>query len=660
MQNKPITLILLLATLALAADVYVNIESPGVTATLLGLSSFASYSSGSLTIDNVNAFKDSNGVYSGKAFTPGAKIVVVDTGVLYSEGNFLCNIKGAATASLINYLESNNLCLSSGTVKMSEIQSVLPTVILVDGGSAYNLPSADEEYKYCITTTEVLSNANFNVRQDSIPGDDPTIGDTIIILQPTDWRTDLVGHGTQVVSALCGTFTVEKDLTADLGGNVKLIVYTGSAIGADVFVVDTETLAIILPDYTPQIAQGMTPQALIKSAQISGEVTTFYLDYDFKYLGTALGEKAIVQAISDAKATTDYTSLIGTSKPIVLIGYVLSDTQSNVNNYCNDLENAIGDALAIVAPLGNNGLDVNTLNQGGIYLWPAQCNDLITPTVPVYPVTGVVVGIDATSNNNVTVESTSQFNYNENSNNLWFAMPAAINPTKNYLEIANYGTDVNNKQYTLKITFNGMPVLMSSGSIECPSGTYGQIAIPIDPNNDITYDSTNYILNIQLSGTSGTSIAAAYFASVLALLSKDPTAQTPEQVYSHLDAMTKYINEYWGHGVDNDYYSYHQVSFQAIWEAAIEPDTGNTTDDFPYSIGNSNSMPNLNQLPSNGGSGTTQNSTSTEQPLYPTPNNLREKVLEPSSYETPRMDISALAILLLIPILIILRKGGLR
>ncbi|UXD22643.1 hypothetical protein IPA_06935 [Ignicoccus pacificus DSM 13166] len=604
-----LSLLILLPIVRATVDIY--IESPAVSIALHSLSKYMTWDSTyyALNLTSSNLKTDE---YAGKVFTPSTKtntkIVLVDTGVVYNnnDGNFLCNMAGVANTSLINYLKNNNLCLSTGTVRLSDIANVQSTYTLVDGGNTYTLPSADETYEYCITNTNVLSNAGFNVGNEG----NTSKADTVIILQPTSWKTDLVGHGTMVAGALCGYFDYYSDTITDLNDKVHLKTYTGAALGSDVFVVDMETVAIILPDYTPQITSGITPQSLIASAKTSGSVSTFYLDYDFKYLGSQLGALAVNQALSDAQ--TAINNFLGDSKAVVLIEPLISDTETNVQNYCNTLETTLSsiNAVAAVAPLGNDGEDVTSLNNNnGIYLWPAQCNDVLTsPTVPVYPVSGFKVEIDSTYNT-VKITNVTDFNYDENPNNLWFTMSGEMDSTNNYYSVANYGTDANGNSYTLELQFTGLPTLYSGGSILSPSGTYGQVAIP---DVSTSYDSTKYILTVSVPGSKGTSLASAYFAASLVLLGIDPTASTPSQVYSHLDAMTTYKGSTWGYGVDNDFGSYYEVSFAAVWKAAIQPDTGMSSSEFPFDIGYL--PPNLNQLPATGGSSTASTQTTTTTP----------------------------------------------
>jgi hypothetical protein len=589
----------------------------------------------------------------------------VDTGVLHdamTNVQYLCNMQGVATASLVNYLINNGYCKSSGNVTLADIAAVQSTYTLVNTTTTYTLPSSTETYTYCITDTTTLANAGFNVGNEG----NSSLADTVIILQPTSWTTDLVGHGTMVASALCGAFNQgyspsNTTTISNLGKDLNVKVYTGTAIGAYVFVVDMETIAIILPDYDPQITSGITPQSLIASAKASGAVSTFYLDYEFKYLGDALAEKAVVQALTDAQTNiNNFVTANNAKNPIVLIEPIVVASQTDAQTYCNDLETVLGNinALAAVAPLGNGGKDVQTyFNANGQYLWPAQCNDLISPTVPVYPVGGVILGINATNNaNNITINAalsaiSTEFNYDEASTNLWFVMPARVDSTHNYFKISNYDTDSNGNQFNLILKFTGIPVIMAAGSIESPSGTYGEFALP---TISVSYDDTVTppTLTVTIDGTKGTSLAAAYFASVLALLSLDPTATTPQQVYSHLDAMTVYKNSTLGYTVDGPFGSYSYPSFGAMWYAAIKPDTGLSFSAFPFDL-NSNNNPVLypyNQLPASGVTGTSlTTSTTTTMPSSSSDSQLVTTTLKPFQAQIP-------APALLAPIIAYLRK----
>ncbi len=660
---RPVRIIFTVAILALiglanAATVNVIAPAPTVMATLLNISKYGTWTvqGGTVTL-KLNGTALHYDLYQGKTFTPGATIVLVDTGVKYDSTHFLCNMQGAATASLVNYLINNGYCKSSGNVTLADLASVPVTYTIVGSTNTYTIPSSTETYTYCITDTTILNNAGFNVSNLG----NTSLPDTVIILQPTSWKSDLVGHGTMVASALCGAFD-NTTAVSNLGKDLFLKIYTGTAIGANVFVVDIETIAIILPDYVPQITSGITPQSLIASAEASGAVSTFYLDYEFRYLGPVLAEKAVIQALTDAQTSINsFVTTNNAKKPIVLIEPVVFVNQTGLQTYCNDLETVLSgiNALAAVAPLGNGGKDVQTeLNANGEYLWPAQCNDAITnPTVPVYPVSGVILGLNATKNtNNITINAalsviSTEFNYDEVPTNLWFVMPAKIDSTYNYFNVSNYDTTSSGTQFNLILKFTGIPVIMAAGSIESPSGTYGEVAIP---TISVNYDSTTTppTLTVTVGGTKGTSLAAAYFASALALLSLDPTASTPQQVYSHLDAMTVYKNSTLGYTVDGPFGTYSYPSFGAVWYAAIKPDTGLPFSAFPFDLNSNSNSQTLypNQLPASGTTGTSLTTpTTTTTPSSSSGSQLVTTTLKPFQAQIP-------APALLAPILAYLRK----
>ena len=625
MKVKAIILSLLLSALTFAATGSIYIESP-MLAYVLGTG--PSGTPHSIHYDSTaGAILYSSGTipttdpYANKAFLPYAPIVLVDTGVNYNPNNFLCQMTGYAPAALINYLNSQGICVSTGTITLAELSSALGgPVNLVDTSirSQYTIPSSSEVYEYCITTTDKLVKAGFDIHN--------TTTDTVIILQPLDWKSDLVGHGTAVASLLCGKAVNSAEDTST-GNTLYANVYMGAAIGAHVYVVNAATYAIVLEDYTPQLTSAVIPQVLIEGAKELGK--QIVLDYDFSYLGNKLAALDVVTSLNDAAAQGLATALASSQYKPILLDEIISPSlsQTDMQNYCSQLQTAMTQAnLHIaVAPLPNPQIDVTTqLNNNGLYVFPAQCsqfintNDYLQADPQIVAVSGFEPVLSSPASGEIEVSATDSngnvhyYGAFNPENTIWLRGPALANisgTTNSAITQTVASVDINGTTYSISLTLGTkVPALINGGSIlDTSNAQYEDILVPFT----VSYDSTNQAFDISMTGgIEGTSAAAAYEAAVLSLITFDnakigASGNAGADFASILDA-----NGYTSGNYD--------VTMSKVWPIVLYYNAYPSTT-WPYSLPSSYTNPSLSgALPAAGASSgtmptmpTTSTSTST-------------------------------------------------
>ena len=476
-------------TLALSFTTYtlsIYLESPALSLTLGKLSEY--YIDGSIIISKASI--KLYDPYKGTCFLPGVPIVLVDSGARYERDSFMCNVKGYATASLVRYLESNNLCMNSGTISLEEIRSIVKNVITYRG--EYQLPSSDSVFKYCVTTTDILKRAGFDINS-------PT-RDTIIVLQPLSWETDLLGQGTMDLSALCGVST--QKIGRDI---IKL--YIGSAIGSNIYVVSIGTYALILKDYEPRpLTKLQTPQLLLRNYISTGK--SVILDYDFSYLGTQIAMLTITKSLEDALTRGLRKDLSSSPfNPIYLIEVSVPAFEDNMKTYCNKLKDIIH-APAVIAPLSSEIGQVSFSS----YVWPAQCSKFVSEADlrhgPLFiGVKGYKIYYTNSTMGIRIVKGT--INTGHPASTPWFSGPSTSIVTS-----VSYTTEINNNKVTISIVGDGVPTAYVEGSIITIEGNYPELGIPLS----VSRDRDGIIISIRGTGRGG-NVAAAYVLPAISLLS---------------------------------------------------------------------------------------------------------------------------------------------
>ncbi len=616
MKVKVITLLLALGVLTFAATGNIYIESP-ILAYVLGTGT--SGAPHSIHYDsNANAILYSSGTirttdpYANKAFLPYAPIVLVDSGVNYDPNYFLCQMTGYAPAALINYLDSLGVCVSTGTITLAELNSTLGGPIdLVNTNirSQYTIPNSPDVYEYCITTTDKLVEAGFDIHN--------TTTDTVIILQPLDWESDLVGHGTAVASLLCGkAIASAKDTSA--GNELYANIYLGAAIGAKVYVVNAAAYALILEDYHPQLTSAIIPQILIEGAKEQGKRIVF--DYDFSYLGNRLAALDVITSLNDAAAQGLATALASSQYKPILLDELISPSlsQTDMQNYCTQLQTAMTQAnLHIaVAPLPNPQVDVTTqLNNNGLYVFPAQCsqfintNDYLQADPQIVAVTGFEPVLSSPATGEIEVSATDAngdvhyYGAFNPSDTIWLRGPALANisgTTDTSISQDVASITINGTTYKINLTLGtNVPAFINGGSImDTSNAQFKELLMPLS----MSYDSANTKFNVVLmGGIKGTSAAAAYEAAVLSLIVFDNA-----KIGASGNAGADFASILDVNGLtDGDY----DVTMSKVWPIVVYYNAYPSTT-WPYTLPSGASTPSLSgALPASGSAGGTPGST---------------------------------------------------
>ena len=629
----PVAVLLFTALTFATGTGSIYIESP-ILAYVLGTSTNGPHSihlnNGAIVYSNSTIPRSDP--YANKAFLPLAPIVLVDTGVNYNPENFLCQMTGYAPAALINYLKNEGLCVSTGTITLEQLSAALGgPVNLIDTSirTQYTIPNSPETYEYCITTSEKLVKAGFDIHNTTV--------DTIIILQPLDWKSDLVGHGTAVASLLCGKATTSATDTAN-SNTLYTTLYMGAAIGANVYVVNAATYAIILEGYTPQLTSSIIPQVLIEGAKQQGK--TIALDYDFSYLGNKLAALDVIYSIQDA-ASAGLASALSSSvyKPI-LLDEIISPSlgETDMQTYCSDFQNALTQANihVAVAPLPNQDVDVGVqLNNNGLYVFPAQCSQFISSSdymladPQVIAVSGFEPVLSSPATGQIEVSATDSngnvhyYGAFDPANTIWLRGPAQANisaTTATSISQKVASTNIGGTSYGISLEFGtDVPAIINGGSILDTSGaSYESLLIPVE----VTYNSTGTEFDISVTGgIKGTSAAAAYEAAVLSLMVFDnskigASGNAGADVASILDA-SGYINGNYDFNMAN---VWPIVVYYGAYPSSTWPYTLPSNNNPAYlvgalpSSGSSGGYPSMSSTMPSQSSSTSSASTSTAKP----------------------------------------------
>lgn len=499
-------------------------------------------------------------------------IVLLDTGVRYDPTYFACQMTGTAPAALVNMLNQLGVCGDYGTITWSQIKNALGGKSLTIFGTTdtFTPPDSTETLAYCVTNSATLKEIGIDVAS--------TTDDTVIILQPTSWTSDDVGHGTAVASLLCGQ---EPNVPVeDSNGNVLgyANIMMGPARGAKVFVVNTEAIAIVLSDFAPNLTAGVTtPTVLLAEAASKG--VTMYIDYSFSYLGPKAAMLDYLMSLNDASsaistwttdnsisrlvllpeiaALVDSTSLQRTCvgdgvnsanttayviQPPATVYNILQPSNTNPQSVTvPSLYALTSNYIAIVAPAGNEGEDVaNTLNPANEYVAPAQCYMYIPPSAgPLVIVAGGVklaqgvdtghlslrfMYVDDKYGNYDFTNGTGLYRY-------WFSMPAASTGTSPMFTIVTSATNGTVSGY-VNITLPSGKILSLSVVGSIPSGGGSAFALGL-PLTSLTINGT---VQAQ-AGSAGTSLASALVTADVAILLNDPSIATPLDLKGALDAL---------------------------------------------------------------------------------------------------------------------------
>jgi hypothetical protein len=335
---------------------------------------------------------------------------------------------------------------------------------------------------------------------------------------------------------------------------------------------------------------------LIAGALESGKITVndIIIDANFRYLGHEMAALATLTALADAANNDLVRTLIEGKQVVVLpeVAALLNQTSSNTTAWCNEFDAYLNSlpakTVAVVAPLGNEGVDLTELHvRQQTIVWPAECpivlgNQIASMTIPV---SGYYVAINGT---NIT-RGNVYGNYDENGTITWFVAPAAINETLNHFKL---NITIDGNTYTLNVTFEGAPLPVATGTIMFPKGTYGYVAIPV------TAEYSNSVINVTFGGTEGTSIAAAYAAAAVALQLADPNVVNFEALLNNLySAYPGYESPYTGWGA---------ISMDRIWFSTVKRDAPLLSFPFDMPVQGITFPP---ALPASGGSGTVASTT---------------------------------------------------
>ncbi len=422
-------------------------------------------------------------------------------------------------------------------------------------------PSTTETFKYCVTNSMVLREIGLI--------NEPT-NDTLIILQPVSWTQDDVGHGTMMASALCGQQAGINfvDKNGNLLGYVNMMY--GPARGAKVFVVNSEVLTIIIRNFVLNLTAGVTtPTVVLAKAVDNG--AKIYIDYNYAYLGH---KAAIVNALlSLSDAANDLSTWItnnGIKRLVLLTGYASMADKSTAYTACAQANGTAfyfnkpktlwnitlpsntnpttvsvptllkltttNNYLAIVAPTGNEGEDVATLNTNNVYIFPAQCYEWFWPntTYQNYPLTVPVSGIvlaNATKTWFIDYAYDKYGNYDLDSN-YWMAYPAAyavntFGPTRITFILSSSGTQFE----FFNVTTSGVLVFNVKYSVPEGGGAAPALSVPLPSTI------TNGTSIAAGSYANGTSVASAFATGAMLALLNDPSITNAFTLKSAYDTM---------------------------------------------------------------------------------------------------------------------------
>ncbi len=571
MVKRSLAFVLILASMALATDYYLIMPSAAIALGYLGdLNPYYQAPLGSLG----NIAADLQGIFGTGAiitqyyswssnealplsgtsdaniwrasYVPGdVGIVLLDTGVMYDPQYFACLMDGIAPAALVEALNTLGACGDYGTITWKDIYGVISSINGYGGEETFNVPNTDDQLKYCVTNSEALNAIGFQVAEE---------GDTVIILQPTDWKGDFVGHGTAVAGALCGQV---PGLSAN-GDTVNLIF--GPARGAKVFVVNTAAYVIVLKNFEPELTNEVSkPTILLKKAQDEG--VTIEMDWEFKFLGykAAIADYLLsLQAAQDA--LNAWASNNGINRKILLPELAVEVDENTLNSVCkssngvafnltaltdpnsyniqspsnpnpqdvnvNDLATLANGYIAIVAPAGNEGFDVGSLNSNnGLYVAPAQCYKYFDPNVDplIVVVNGLKLNMGQQEDDNGNPIDGTEYLYvddkygnydfkdGDNLYTYWLSMPASANSYKfSFVIQGSAGTNQPPQSYILFSTSSGLPAF----GVSINSGN-PQLAVPYA--SSLSVSTSTESPNNAYSTFEGTSLASAYATAVIAI-----------------------------------------------------------------------------------------------------------------------------------------------
>jgi len=613
--------------IALAAIPTIYTESPALSIVLSGFSRIG------MRYTQFSLF--STDIYQTEVFTPLAPIILVDTGVEYNQytANYFhyCRFTGFAPAGLIDWLNNHHACIAPPVkITLSKLAQVLAstygtsTLQLIDEGKSFTIPQSETVYEVCVTTSQKL--ASLGIYVGTTTSEEGDTADTIVIMQPTAWNDDLYGHGTATASALCGKLVIPiKDTTSNTIAN--LVMYTGAATGAHIYVVNVGAYAIILPDYdilsdartrdaviprlenaakasNEAVEEAFASQALLllfEAARRAGSIPM--LDYKFQYLGPTLAAIDVINSLGLINNTLAQYLQAETYKPIALINVAVKvkddNTSYGATKLCEYLKGNMtirtNPPLVVVAPTGNDFSIIDTvLNKNGIYIWPAQCTYFIAGKSIVnvriadfqtVPAEGTEIIINSTDGRVILLSNpltASNFYGNYYSENV-DADPLNTTYSKAYVVVAEpaatFGqinisnVNIGGTSYNIVLKFNGVPIFYPCGSIMAAdsqqSCNYGEALIVPEGN----VEGSNIIVNI--NGYNGTSFAAAYAAALATLTVFDnPIATTPSQ------AAEEIANALVGGYVTN-------FTASNIWDYVLAVGgivTGYPSTNFPYKI----------------------------------------------------------------------------
>jgi hypothetical protein len=463
-------------------------------------------------------------------------------------------------------------------------------------------PSDVTEFEYCITTNQLLSSAGFDVG--NFGGGNL---DTVIIMQPTKWYSDIVGHGTAVASALCGQGELAIQGTSSPISGIKF--YMGSARGAKVFVVNTETLALVIPDFpsapltVDTALQNKKIEDVILEAQANG-VNTFYMDYDYRYLGKDMAMNSTIRALLDAEnAIISFTS----NPRIILLEMSVLTNRDQANTYCDTLAAILRNvtSIAVVTAAGNEGADVAQLNfaQSPLFEIPAQCSRFNNTLPAVLAARGIVLGLQKDGSIILDgLEGNYDLDISLTNNTLWSIEPGYFSETDNaILKNITVGTT----KLTLNLTFGGPLELVPCGSIlYSGSATTCNFMEPILGASGI-YDPTHNSINVTIyDNLQGTSIAAAHLASTIALATLSSLINGPADLTTYLFAISRnYVKP-----PNNVEYGLGNLTLDVIYDYLLKP--SGMTSGYPFNVPPTNE----GALPGSGEANGASPSTSTLQP----------------------------------------------
>jgi hypothetical protein len=496
-------------------------------------------------------------------------IVLVDTGVLYNPAYFACSMTGTAPAALVDMLNQLGVCGDYGTITWGEIAQALadtyPIYVYDNPSKTFVPPPTTETFKYCVTNSMVLREIGLI--------NEPT-NDTLIILQPTSWTQDDVGHGTMMASALCGQQAGINfvDKNGNLLGYVNMMY--GPARGAKVFVVNSEVLTIVIRNFVLNLTAGVTTPTVVLAKAVNNNAK-IYIDYDYAYLGHKAAIVNMLMSLNDAAADlSTWITNNNLQRLVLLTGYASMTDKSTAYTACAQANgtafyfkplslttlqklnitlpsNTNGGAisvptllslttsnnyLAIVAPTGNEGEDVATLNTNNIYIFPAQCYKWFWPntTDTNYPLTIPVSGLilaNATKTWFINYVYDKYGNYDLDSN-YWMAYPAAyavnsLGPTKITFILNSNGTQFE----FFNVTTSGVLAFTVKNSVPEGGGAAPALSVPLPSTI------TNGTSIAAGSVANGTSVASAFAVGAMMALLNDPSITNAFMLKSAYDTM---------------------------------------------------------------------------------------------------------------------------